>query len=280
MLQKRGLDSEAAEAYSRCIEANENFSRAYVNLGLILEKRGDTNRALQTWAGLIGRAPKIPENEREFLCAALNHIGRVQETLKNYPQAESALEQSLRLDPEQTGVIQHWVHIRQKACSWPVYKTLPGISYAQMRRATSPLAMLALTEDPAEQLSNSQGFVARTYTQPQERLSAGRQYQHQRLRIGYVSADFREHAVGFLLPPMLASHPADQYELYAYDFTKEENTTQRAAIKACFAHVRSIHALSDRQAAELILADEIDILIDLHGLSSGARPGKIGRAHV
>jgi hypothetical protein len=50
MLQKRGLDSEAAEAYSRCIEANENFSRAYVNLGLILEKRGDTNRALQTWA--------------------------------------------------------------------------------------------------------------------------------------------------------------------------------------------------------------------------------------
>ncbi len=273
MLQKRGLDSEAAEAYSRCIEANENFSRAYVNLGLILEKRGDTNRALQTWAGLIARAPTIPDNEREFLCAALNHIGRVQETLKNYPQAESALEQSLRLDPEQTGVIQHWVHIRQKACSWPVYKTLPGISYAQMRRATSPLAMLALTEDPAEQLSNSQGFVARTYTQPQERLCAGRQYQHQRLRIGYVSADFREHAVGFLLPPMLASHPADQYELYAYDFTKEENTAQRAAIKACFAQVRPIHALSDRQAAELILADEIDILIDLHGLSSGARPG-------
>jgi predicted O-linked N-acetylglucosamine transferase (SPINDLY family) len=108
----------------------------------------------------------------------------VQETLKNYPQAESALEQSLRLDPEQTGVIQHWVHIRQKACSWPVYKPLPGISYARMRRATSPLAMLALTEDPAEQLSNSQGFVARTYTQPQERLSAGRHYQHQRLRVG------------------------------------------------------------------------------------------------
>jgi predicted O-linked N-acetylglucosamine transferase (SPINDLY family) len=67
--------------------------------------------------------------------------------------------------------------------------------------------------------------------------------------LGDVSADFREHAVVVLPPPMLASHPADQYELYAYDFTKEENTAQRAAIKACFAHVRSIHALSDRQAA-------------------------------
>jgi predicted O-linked N-acetylglucosamine transferase (SPINDLY family) len=169
-------------------------------------------------------------------------------------------------------VIQHWVHIRQKACQWPVYKPLPNVSYADMRRYTSPLAMLAMTEDPAEQLLNSQSFVARTYGLKQEHLCEGRHYEHSRLRVGYVSGDFREHAVGFLLPGLLDGHDKD-IELFAYDFSPEENTALRQKLKQQFDHFRSIHTLSDRQAAELVLADEIDVLIDLHGLSSGARPG-------
>jgi predicted O-linked N-acetylglucosamine transferase (SPINDLY family) len=90
--------------------------------------------------------------------------------------------------------------------------------------------------------------------------------------VGYVSGDFREHAVGFLLPGLLDGHDKD-IELFAYDFSPEENTALRQKLKQQFDHFRSIHTLTDRQAAELVLADEVDVLIDLHGLSSGARPG-------
>lgn len=273
LLQNLGRLDDAQEAYESCIALKPDFAQPYLNLGLLHEKQRRTTNALKTWLQLVEQAhtPKPPS--KEFLTTTLNHIGRVQEDLKNYQQAERALERSLLLDPAQTDVLQHWVHIRQKSCSWPIYKSLPGISYSQMRQATSPLAMLALTEEPAEQLANSVAFVKRKFPLTEKFLCEGRKYNHRRLRIGYVSADFREHAVGFLLPPFLSSHSKQDYELFGYDYTREEETDQRQMIKACFEHFRSIHSLTDEQAAELILADEIDILVDLHGLSAGTRPG-------
>lgn len=273
LLQTLGRFDDAVVAYESCMALKEDFPQAYINLGLLHEKQGRHTQALNTWLLLVSRRYLKTPPADEFLTMALNHIGRVQENLKNYAQAEEALEQSLLVQPKQAGVIQHWVHIRQKSCKWPVYKPLPGISLAEMRRYTSPLAMLALTEDPAEQLATSQAFVARTYTQKQEQLCANARYMHPRVRVGYVSGDFREHAVGFLLPSLLEGHDPSRYELYAYDDSREDGSELRSRLKQKFQHVRAISGLSDRQAAELILKDEIDILIDLHGLSAGARPG-------
>lgn len=272
MLQNLKKFPEAIQAYEAAIALQGDFPQPYINLGLLLEKLGDDTHALEVWLRLVSRRYLNPAPTPEFLTMALNHMGRVQEKLKNYEQAEQALEESLLIDPVQPGVIQHWVHIRQKACQWPVYKPLPNVSYADMRRYTSPLAMLAITEDPAEQLLNSQSFVARTYGLKQENLCKDRQYNHERVRVGYVSGDFREHAVGFLLPALLDGH-GPEFELYGYDFSPEEKTALRLKLKGQFDHFRSIQTLSDRQAAELIMDDEIDILVDLHGLSSGARPG-------
>lgn len=271
LLQNLNRLDEAQTAYESCIALQPGFPQPYINLGLLYEKRGQETMALQTWLRLInGRHLEQPPSD-EFLTMALNHIGRLQENLKNYDQAEEALEQSLLINPAQPGVIQHWVHIRQKACKWPVYKPLAGVDMADMRRYTSPLAMLALSDDPAEQLLAAQSFVARTYQFREEHLYGN--YQHQRLRIGYVSGDFREHAVGFLLPALLAGHARSEYELYGYDFSKDEQTALRQQIRSQFDHFRPIHHLTDRAAAELIRSDEIDVLIDLHGLSNGARPG-------
>ena len=273
ILQKLNKLDEALAAYQSCIELDENFGQAYINQGLLYEKKGMDTPALQTWASWISKWNRNTPKNVELQTITLNHLGRVQERLKNYQQANNALGQSLKLNPKQPGVIQHYVHIRQKACAWPIYKKLEGISYAQMRQATSPLAMLALTEDPAEQLANSMSFVLRTYQRPNENLIEGRTYKHERIRIGYVSCDLREHAVGFLLGTVFEGHDPKKYELYAYDYTAEEKTEQRSKLKKHFEHIRPIHKLTDREAAIRIKEDEIDILIDLHGLSAGARPG-------
>lgn len=271
LLQNLKRSEEAQVAYESCIAVAPDFPHAYINLGLLHEKQGQHTLALEAWLRLINRRYLEQAPSDEFLTMALNHIGRLQETLKNYDQAEEALEQSLLINPVQPGVVQHWVHIRQKACKWPVYKPIEGVDLADMKRYTSPLAMLALSDEPAEQLLAAQSFVSRTYSFKEERLHGA--YSHQRLRVGYVSADFREHAVGFLLPSMLAGHDKDGIELYAYDFTAPEQTALREEIQSQFDHFKSIQGLSDREAAELIRSDEIDVLIDLHGLSAGARPG-------
>jgi len=142
-----------------------------------------------------------------------------------------------------------------------------------MLMATSPLAMLALTDDPVQQLLTAFAFVERTYGFKEEFLSKGCEYKHDRIRIGYVSGDLCVHAVGLLLPELLEGHDRTKFEIYGYDFSPEDGTAHRERLKKAFDHLRPIHALTDRQVAEQVLADEIDVLIDLHGLSSGARPG-------
>lgn len=273
VLQTQKQFEEAKTAYELCIHLDPGFGQAYVNLGLLHEKQGRSTEALATWILWVNRAKQSTSQQKKLLTVALNHIGRVQEDLKNYEQSLVALEESLLIDPDQPGVIQHWVHIRQKSCVWPLYKALPGISIETLRKYTSPLAMLAITEDPFEQLESSKSFVSRTYTDVKVKLCQGKVYVHEKLRVGYVSGDFREHAVGFLLPTYLDGHDKNIYELYAYDFSREDRSTLRSNLIKKFDYFRSITNMSDRQAAELILSDEIDILVDLHGISSGARPG-------
>lgn len=273
MLQTVGKTAEALVSYRQCVDSAPRFGQAYINLGLIHEKLGQRDQALETWSTLVGMQWLKDPPSNEMLVMALNHIGRVHEDLKQYALAEQAMERSLALDPHQKGVIQHWVHIRQKSCKWPVYKPLPEITSNDMLMATSPLAMLALNDDPVQQLLTAYAFVERTYSFKQEYLSRGRKYRHERIRIGYVSGDLCVHAVGLLLPELLENHNRKIFEIYAYDFSPEDGTSHRQRLKKAFDHWRHIHTLKDRQVAEVILADEIDILIDLHGLSSGARPG-------
>lgn len=273
LLQNLGQLASAQAAYEQCLALQPGFAQAAINLGLAHEKLGQPAQAIRVWAGVAAQRYLDDRASAEMTTMALNHIGRLQENLRNYTQALEALEHSLQVNPKQPGVIQHWVHIRQKACEWPVYKDLPGISKNEMLMATSPLAMLALTDDPLLQLLSAHAFVARTYGLKEEWLCQVKRYHHGKTRVGFVSGDFREHAVGFLLPTLLKSIDRERHEVYAYDFTADDGSSHRRELLALFDHVRPVQTLSDRETAEQVLADEIDVLIDLHGLSSGARPG-------
>lgn len=273
LLQQLGQLDQAQKAYEQALAQAADFAQARINLGLVLEKQGHTAQAIAAWAYLTGQRYAKDPVDTDLLTAALNHIGRVHENNRDYRQALEAMEHSLLINPKQAGVIQHWVHIRQKACEWPVYKPLPGISKNEMIMATSPLAMLALTDDPLLQLLSAHAFVARTYGLKEERLCKVKQYHHPKKRIGFASGDLREHAVGFLLPTMLQGLDREKYEVYAYDFTVDDGSAHRKQLLTMFDHVRPVQNLTDRQAAERILEDEIDVMVDLHGLSAGARPG-------
>jgi len=273
LLQSHKRIQEAQEVYETCLELEPHFAKARINLGLLFERQGNPKQALHHWCSVIASQYQDMRWEKSDGVVALNHIGRLHENEKRYDLAEAALQESLRLDPQQAGVIQHWVHIRQKACRWPLYVELPGISLNKLLMCTSPLAQLAIDDDPTKQLLVATAFVERTYSFKQERLSAGRAYAHDRIRLGYLSGDLCVHAVGLLLAEFFETHDKSRFELYAYDHSVEDGTAHRQRLIACFDRVRRIESLTDRQVAESILADEIDIMIDLHGASSGARPG-------
>jgi predicted O-linked N-acetylglucosamine transferase (SPINDLY family) len=94
--------------------------------------------------------------------------------------------------------------------------------------------------------------------------------RERRLRIGYVSSDFRQHSVGYFIEPVLAHHNHDRFEIFCYsNDIKEDEVTGR--LQSYADHWRRLIGLSDEQAANQIRADRIDILIDLSGHTRGNR---------
>lgn len=91
-----------------------------------------------------------------------------------------------------------------------------------------------------------------------------------RIRVGYVSPDFREHSVSFFIEPVLALHNHERFEVFGY-YSNQQIDATTTRIRGYFDHWRDIHAVPDIQAAELIRNDNIDILVDLSGYTASSR---------
>lgn len=262
LLRSAGQIDEAIAAYQASLKLRPDFYQSSVNLGLALEAKGNAREAIAVWESAIQ-----PVEGQTLL---LNHLGRSLETARQYSDAERKLERSLLLEPNQPDVIQHYFHLRQKQCEWPVIKPLPGISAQALLDSFGPLGLLALTDDPAVQLRAVQAWVSRKLPPDLPRLSP-EAYQHERLRIGYMSCDFRWHAVSILTAELFELHDREQFEIYGIDFSVDDGGAMRQRVIGAMDHHLPIQSLSDEEAAQLIRRHEIDILVDLTGLTSGAR---------
>ena len=267
-------DLDAAEAaYRESFALNPQIHQAKINAGLVLERKGNLDGAVALWRD-AAEAARSRVDGVPFATIALNHIGRLLETRKDYAAAEAALSDSLTLNPHQPDAIQHWVHLRQRQCHWPVYAPLPGVRVNALLASTSPLATLAASDDPALQWLSSQSFVRRKYpfsdAKPLPATSVG---PAQLIRLGYLSGDLCTHAVGLLMTELIEAHDRAAFRVSAFDFSPEDGTAHRARLRQAFDDVVPIHTMTDHAAAQAIRAHDIDVLIDLHGLSSGARPG-------
>ncbi len=261
---------EAIAVYLRAIELSPSFAQARLNLGNLLERKGEPDDALAQWRAVVDN-PAIAQDLRVL---AWNNLGRLQETLRRYPEAEACLKASLELKPRQFDVIQHYVHLRQKQCAWPVYQPVGEVTPNMLLTGTSLLASMGLTDDPALQLLSAQRFVhERVPKPPAEPLHASMPPRQGRVRIGYLSGDLHMHAVGLLMPELLELHDRSRVEVYGFCWTPESAHPQRQRLlKALDHHVR-LDGVDDNTAARLIAQAGIDVLVDLQGLTSGARPG-------
>lgn len=92
-----------------------------------------------------------------------------------------------------------------------------------------------------------------------------------RIRVGYVSYDFRDHPVGHVLPRIIELHNRSSFEVYGYALAPDDGSTIRRRLVQAFDHFTDITGLGIKSGAEKIASDQIDILIDLQGLTTGNR---------
>ncbi|MFZ4854797.1 MAG: glycosyltransferase [Desulfuromonadaceae bacterium] len=264
---------QAEAMYRKALELSPDFTRARLNLGNCLEQQKREDEALEQWRlALETKSILLPENLALQL-HALNNLGRLLEIKKNYKDSLARLEESFALDPTQRDVLLHLVHLVQKICRWPIYVPPKGITKQEMINGTSPLAMLAASDDPKLQLAAAQQFVEHKYpVTSTEALAPKGGYKHDKIRIGYLSSDFCLHAVSLLMVELLELHDHDKFEVYGFCWSRVDDTSIQRRVQKSMDQYIKIGEMSDKEAAECIRSHEIDIMIDLQGLTSGARP--------
>lgn len=272
-----GQLDEAITAYQEANTLSNSLPQVNINLGLAFERKQQYDLAISQWCEAISKVDQAKvevegNGSKALKTTALNHIGRLLEQRKIYDQAEDALTKSLELDSRQADAAQHWLHLRQRQSKWDTNWTTSPIAESFAVQAMSPLASLAHTDDPVFHLAAAQAFVARKFAYKTGGLWSGPLEGREKIRIGYVSGDLCTHAVGLLMTPWLKAHDRKKFEIFAFDFSPEDGTSVRATIKESVDYFISIKSLSDEDAATLIRRCDIDVLVDMHGLSSGARP--------
>ena len=275
VLDQQKLHEKAEQAYRDSIAVHPDFLQGQFNLGALFERQNRIEDALNQWRSIIANYEytAISDEDKKIYILALNSLGRVLETERQFKESEQMLKQSLLLSPDQPKVISHWVHLRQKQCEWPVYEPIIGVSKAAMIAGTSALAMLSASNNPQEQLENSQSFVKEKVDLNLPNLVENQApYQHEKLRIGYLSSDFRTHAVSLLTVELFELHNRDKFEIYGFCFTPPDDSALRERVVNAMDHFISVYDMSDEEAAKCIHAHEIDLLVDLQGLTSGVRP--------
>jgi predicted O-linked N-acetylglucosamine transferase (SPINDLY family) len=259
-----GDRDNAILAYRAALALRPDFTPAAINLGLLLELRGEPRNALNCWSAAL--------QKDEARVALLNQRARLLEQNGELADAEAAMRTSLTIQSDQPDVIQHWLHVRQRMCLWPVLSDeVRGLSPQGLMAACGPLAALALTDQVAMQARIAGAWIERKIPPAPEHLAPVESYRHDRIRIGYLSSDFCRHAMSYLIAELFERHDRTRFEIHGYCSSPEDGSDIRKRVVAAFDRFTIIKDMTDEAAARAIRADEIDILIDLNGLTVGTR---------
>lgn len=275
-LKKTGKLAEAVECYRRAIATNPHAYQAHMNLGLALQEAGRLNEAETCFNESIRLAPDYAEG--------YYNLGGLLYFCNRLVDAEQAYRKAIALKPAFPVALVNLGNVfarqgRHRDAIASFRKALdvdPGFTDAQ----SNVLFMLNYILDCSAQeiWEEHQAFGRRSrelYTACRPTLSNTTDSQ-KRLRIGYISADFRAHATAYFLEPLLAVHNHDRYQIHCYaSQTVEDAVTVRFRSYAdCW---NDISGLCDAAAAELIVRDGIDVLVDLSGHTHGGRLGVFAR---
>jgi protein O-GlcNAc transferase len=200
----------------------------------------------------------------------------------HYQQAIEVLEQSVsRFGDTFPGLLGQLVFNQRYLCDWRHWHERQSTLIDHIRCSDesvvtpfSALSIMGLT--PADQLKIARAYGKR-YPSIRPPLSTrdvkGSAATDQRLRIGYLSADFQQHATAYLTAAFFERHDRTRFEVFAYSSRPDDGGSMRQRLRGAIEHFVEIQSLSDQEVAQRIYDDEIDILVDLKGYTRHNRLG-------
>lgn len=235
-LKDCGRFEDAILAFKRAISLNPRYAKAYSNLSNTFRDLGKLEEAIALLSEAIALDPNTPDY--------YSNLGNAFLDRGNIPRATECYSKALELKPDQ-----------------PVWHSnlLFGMNYNSAFSATDVWA-------EAQRWDRMHGKPTEAFRGP----FANESNPGRRLKVGYVSPDFRTHSVAYFFEPLLEAHHPEAVEVYCYaEVTAYDDTTER--LVALAGHWRSIVGVSDTRVADQIRSDGIDILVDLAGHTANNR---------
>ncbi|MBM4146919.1 MAG: tetratricopeptide repeat protein [Nitrospira sp.] len=262
--QHKGSLDDAITYYKKTIEIKPDYADAYENLGLALKEKGLLDESIIAYQKAIQINPALVESYNN-LGNALREKGLLNEAISYYQTA-------LQIDPSNTAAYNNLGNAFQ-------IKGRSDIAETYYRRAvqlnpddvSSYQSLLFVMNynflsDPKIIFSEHLQFAKRFETPLLSSISPHKNDKtiHRRLKIGYISPDFKRHSVAYFIEPVLAAHKRERFDVFCYSVgSVEDEVTKR--LQRYADHWHNITAISDEKAAELIRTNGIDILVDLAG---------------
>jgi predicted O-linked N-acetylglucosamine transferase (SPINDLY family) len=299
-LARLGRPAQAEAAFQRAFRLNPAYAEAHYNLGNLYLDHGQNPPAIVQYLRAVeiqpdhaqalnnlGMALLATNNPREaanaFACAAKAQPGYQQalvnhaQTLAQLGQAQAALDRydaALRLGPHytadrlacfQAALISDWsAHAR--------FARLPVLAPAG-EAATAPFSALPFEDAPERHLARSRAYAAQKMLPAQPRPNPA---PAPRLRIGYFSCDFHDHATMYLLAGLLRDHDTARFAIHGLNYGPPRDDTMARHARAHIEHFHELHGMDDAQAIAHIRALDLDIIVDLKGFTQGTRSPLLG----
>src|SRR6516225_38562 len=265
-----GRNEEAKSSLEKALALNPRLARAWSGLGIIVHKSKLFDEALAAFEKALALDPHLAE--------AWLGRGNVFWNLKQYDNALTAYDRALSLSPDLKHATGGRLHAKMHLCDWAKIEgeIQHVLSAVRDRKAVSePFNLLSIPSSSADQLQ-----CARTFVADQVSFSAlwrGERYSHDRIRVAYLSADFRNHAVAYLVTGLFEHHDKSRFEITGISFGPAEDSTLRRRLESAFEHFIDAKDKTDEDIANLIRHHEIGIAVDLMGHTQNSRLGILAR---
>jgi predicted O-linked N-acetylglucosamine transferase (SPINDLY family) len=268
ILFELGVFSEALVSCNRAIALNPGQVDVHGNRANILSALGRHEDALSSYNKVI---------ELDMNCAeAYANRGICLDHLKRYKEGVADLQKAFDLNPGIPWVRGNWLHSLMHCCVWKDFdKNCQDVlqSVERDQPVASPFTLLATSANPV-QLQQSARIVSRErYPLTEQQLCGGERYNHDRLRIGYFSADFHDHATAHLMAELFECHDRERFEIIAFSFGPSTQDAWRERLIGAFERFLDVRGASDGQIARLARELELDIAVDLKGYTQDLRTG-------
>ena len=295
------LLNEAVLSFKRALKINADFAEVHNNLGNVFKAQKQFDKSIKCFESAIALKPdfaaahnnygavlaedvfqykdaiksfnKAIVIEADFVLAHFN-LGHTFLKLEQHEDSINSYQKVLDIKPDLDYILGNLLSTKMECCNWDNFSNLLKSAEKKINnneKTIDPFNLMAWIDDPALQRKAAETKVSSNHPKNHTLPSIGKYPKHPKIRIGYFSGDFREHPLAYLTAELYEVHNREHFEIHAFSFGADTNDEVNLRNKAGVDHFHNVDQMSHKEIALLARSLEIDIAVDLSGITADAR---------